>query len=361
VNRRAAFATPPGAVAVLGLVLALVAGGCARKLAPSGGPRDLSAPALLAAEPDSGAAGIDTLATIRLTFSEPMDRASVEGGLLVAPGVRSGRFAWEGGRTLSFRPDRPLAADRTYVVLLAAGARDVRGNVLNRPFVAHFSTAAAFAPGTIEGRVEGRGLTPDGVFVWAYRADLGREPDSTSLDMDALAQARGGGLFRLAGLAVPGTYRLWAFVDRNRNRTFEPAADLLLRSDSLVALSSALASAREVRLVALDPEALARVEGAVVDSLSPGIAALRVEIRGVPASGEAADRAPVNVIDVRQGQFVASLRAGRWRLVAWRDLDDDRVLAASEPQSPAIEVDLEAAGVSSGHVLVLAPVPGASP
>lgn len=340
---------------------ALLAAGCARKLAPSGGPRDLVPPTLLAASPDSGAVAVDTSAAIRLTFSEPMDRASVAGGLLVAPGVRAGRVSWEGGRTFVYQPDRPLAAGRTYVVLLAAVARDVRGNVLDRPYVSHFTTAPAFPPGGIEGRVDGRGVAPDGVFVWAYREDRGRAPDSTALDMDALAQARGGGAFRLAGLAVPATYRLWAFVDRNRNRTFEPGSDLLLPSDSLVTLSEEAPLARDVRLPAIDPEALARVEGTVVDSLAPGDGALRVEVRGIPAAGEAADRVPVSSVDVRQGRFAASLRAGRWRLVAWRDLDDDRVLAAGEPQSPAIEVDLEPAGVSGGHVLVLAPVPGASP
>lgn len=349
------------ALLALAVAVAVAASGCARKLAPSGGPRDVAPPTLLLAVPDSGAVGVDSSAAIRLTFSEPMDRASVEAGLLVAPGVRAGRVAWEGGRTLVFRPEAPLAPGRTYVVLLAPGARDLHANVLDRPFVAHFTTGPAFPPGGIEGRVEGRGVAPDGVFVWAYRADRGRAPDSTALDMDAVAQARGGGLFRLPGLAVPGTYRLWAFVDRNRNRTFEPASDLLVASDSLVALDEAAPVARDVRLVAVDPEALARVEGAVIDSLSPGTAELRVEASAVPAAGEAADRAPLLSVDVRAGAFAASLRAGRWRLVAWRDLDGDRARSATEPRSAAIEVDLEPGAVSAGHVLVLAPETGASP
>jgi uncharacterized protein (DUF2141 family) len=346
---------------LLALVVGLAGGGCARKLAPSGGPPDVAAPMLLSSVPDSGAAGVDTAAAIRLSFSEPMDRLSVQSNLLLAPGVRSGTWKWEGGRNVSVLPDRPLARDRTYVLLLGAAARDARGNALDRPVLVHFTTAAAFPPGLIEGRIDGRGVSPDGVFVWAYREDLGHAPDSTALDMDGLAQARGGGLFRLVGLDVPGTYRLWAFVDRNRNRTFEPGSDLLASSDSLVTLASGAAEARDVRLVAVDPEALARVEGGVVDSLSPGIEALRIEARGVPRVGEAADRVAVIAIDVVSGRFAGSLRPGRWRLTAWRDLDGDRTLSAAEPKSAPLEVDLEPAEVESELVLVLAPVPGASP
>jgi hypothetical protein len=349
------------AVLAVLVALALPAAGCARKLAPSGGPPDVAAPSLLSIVPDSGAVGVDTTAAIVLAFSEPMDRLSVQANLTVAPGVRGGTFDWQGGRTVAFRPDRPFRPGRAHVVLLGPLARDARGNALDRPLVVHFTTGTGFAPGAIEGRVEGRGVAPDGVYVWAYREDRGEEPDSTALDMEALAQARGGGLFRLVGLPVPATYRLWAFVDRNRNRSFEPQADLLVRSDSLVALAEGAPVARAVRVLAVDPEALARVEGAVVDSLAPGTAALRVEARGVPAVGEAADRAPLLAIDVMAGRFAGSLRAGRWRLTAWRDLDDDRTLSAAEPRSAPIEVDLDPAETSGELVLVLAPVPGASP
>ncbi|MEO6462353.1 MAG: Ig-like domain-containing protein [Candidatus Eisenbacteria bacterium] len=356
---RDARALAAGLLVLAGLAVAVA--GCARKISPSGGPPDVAAPTLLALEPDSGAAGVESTAIIRLAFSEPMDRLSVQTSLLVAPGVRSGVFRWESARSVTYQPERPLARDRAFVVLLGPAARDARGNALERPVVAHFTTAATFAPGTIDGRVDGRGVQPDGVYVWAYREDRGRVPDSTALDMDALGQARGGGLFRLVGLAVPGTYRLWAFVDRNRNRTFEPAADLLVRSDSLVALAADAPQASGVRVAAVDPEALARVEGAVVDSLAPGAAALRIEARAVPRAGEAADRAPVIAIDALGTRFAGSLRAGRWRLTAWRDLDGDRTLSASEPRSAPLEVDLEPAETRGDLVLVLAPVPGASP
>lgn len=358
--RHAAHPNRIGAFALLAAALAaaLAAGGCARKLLPTGGPPDVLPPTLVATEPDSGATHVHTDAPIRLVFSEAMDRASVGANVVLGPRVRNVTARWENGRTLALVPDPRLAAGRTYTLLIPPGARDLRGNALERAFVVHFTTADAFAPGQIEGLVVGQGVPADGAYVWAYREDLGHAPDSTAFDMDALGQARQGGRFALPGLEVPGTYRLFTFVDRNRNRSFEPFVDLLTRSDSLVALTVAAPAARGIRLKAVDPEAVAGVEGAVVDSLAPGNQPLRVEARAVPVdTAIAADRVPVVVMDVVQGKFVGNLRAGRWRLVAFRDLNDDRTRSPAEPVSPPVEVDLEPGGAAKPITLVLQPAP----
>jgi hypothetical protein len=347
----------PRSLLLLALV-ALLVQGCARKLPPTGGPRDALPPSLLATEPDSGAVRVPAGQVLRLLFSEPMDRASVGANLVLAPGVRTLSAKWENGHTLVLTPEPPLVAGRTYTLLIPPGARDLRGNALDRAFAVHFTTADSFPPGTIEGVVEGRGLSPDGVYVWAYRDDLGRRPDSTAFDMDALAQARQGGKFRLPGLDVPGTYRLYAFVDRNRNRSFEPGVDLLDRSDSLLALTAAAPAARGVRLLATDPEAVAGVEGAVIDSLAPGSAPLRVEARAVPVdTAIAADRVPIAVMDVVEGKFVGNLRAGRWRLTAFRDLNDDRTRSPAEPVSAPVEIDLVPGGKAGPITLTLLAAP----
>jgi hypothetical protein len=339
-----------------GILLVLAASGCARKLPPTGGPRDVSAPSLMATEPDSGAVGVARDATIKLVFSEAMDRASVGDNVVLAPGVRALRAQWINGRTLALTPDAPLPADRTLTLLVPPGARDVRGNTLERAVQVHFTTAAAFAPGAIEGEVLGQGIAPDGVYVWAYKE--GRRPDSTAFDMDALGQARGGGHFRLPGLPVPETYRLFTFVDRNRNRSFEPGVDLMTASDSLVRLTAEAPRAVGVRVRAIDPEAVARVEGAVIDSLAPGTAALRIEARAVPVdTAIAADRLPVETMDVVGGHFVGNLRSGRWRLIAFRDVDGDRVRSPSEPVSAPVEVNLEPGGSAPPVTLILQPAP----
>ncbi|HEX4777162.1 MAG TPA: Ig-like domain-containing domain, partial [Acidimicrobiia bacterium] len=210
--------------------------GCARRLPPTGGPRDVLPPSLIGSEPDSGAVDVARTAKVRLVFSEAMDRASVGQNVVLGPGVRSMTPKWVNGHTLELSPDDSLRANTTLSLIVPPGARDVRGNALDRVYMSFFTTAPAFPPGSIEGTVVGRGVGPDGAYVWAYRDDLGHAPDSTAFDMDALGQAHGGGHFTLPGLPVPGTYRLYAFVDRNRNRSFEPGTDILDRSDSLVTL-----------------------------------------------------------------------------------------------------------------------------
>ncbi len=340
------------------VVSTALAAGCARKLPPTGGPPDVSPPTMLATEPDSGAVGVSPDAVVRLHFSETMDRASVLAAIAMGPGVRSFTPEWESGRTVVLRPDRPFPTDRAISVIVAPGPRDVRGNPLDATTVIQFATAATFPPGRIAGRVEGRGVQPAGVYVWAYRDDLGHVPDSTAFDMDGLAQARGPGQFLMPGLAVPGRYRLWTFVDRNRNRSFEPGSDLLTPSPSTIELTTAVPAADSAIALAVDPEALARVEGAVIDSLAPGTGALRVEARSVPTDASvASDRVPVIPIDVLAGRFAGNLRAGRWRLVAYRDADDDRVRAPSEAHSAPVEVDLEPGGAAPSIVLVLEPLP----
>ena len=332
--------------------------GCARRLPPTGGPRDVLPPSLIASEPDSGAVGVERTRKVRLVFSEAMDRASVGQNVVLGPGVRSVTPKWINGHTLELAPDDSLPANTTLSLIVPPAVRDVRGNALDRVYTSFFTTAPAFAPGTIEGTVQGRGVGADGVYVWAYRDDLGHAPDSTAFDMDALGQAHGGGRFTLPGLPVPGTYRLYAFVDRNRNRSFEPGTDILDRSDSLIALTEAAPRAADVRVIAADPEAVAHVEGTVVDSLSPGTAALRVEARAVPrGTAIAADRIPIVVIDVHDGKFAGNLRAGRWRLVAWRDLDDDRTRSPSEPVSAEVEVDVQPGEAAAPVTLLLQAAP----
>jgi len=352
VSRRGSHGRAP--VVALGLVLALVAG-CARKLPPSGGPLDVQAPELLASAPDSGAAGVRAGAPVRLVFSKAMDRASVAANVLLEPGVRNLAVRWKDPHTAELVPDPPLVAGRTYALLLAAGPKDVRGNAMSHGRMIHFTTADSFPAGRIDGVVEGRGLPASGMFVWAYKGD--RRPDSTAFDMDALGQARNDGSFSLPGLAVPGTYHLWTFADRNHNRSFEPGVDLLTRSDSLVELTAAAPAAHGVRVLAVDPLAVVPFTGVVIDSLSPGNAPLRVEVREVPVdTAIAADRLPVSTLDVAEGKFQGNLRAGRWRIVAYRDLNNDGARSPGEPFTPPLELEV-VAGVPPRPLRLVLPAP----
>jgi ATP-dependent HslUV protease ATP-binding subunit HslU len=120
---------------------------------PTGGPPDVSAPTLLATQPDSGAVHVARDAVVRLVFSETMDRASVGQNVVLGPGVRGVRAKWVNGRTLELQPDELLPENRTLTIIVPPEARDVRVNALDRVFTAHFTTGEAFAPGRSRERV----------------------------------------------------------------------------------------------------------------------------------------------------------------------------------------------------------------
>src|SRR2546422_5425033 len=95
---------------------------------------------------DSRPVGANTNLTpwIVITFSEPMNRASVEQGVSITPGI-DGSFVWSSDfRTVSFVPTRELQSGTTYAVVIDSSARDLAGNPMAGSKTFQFSTAPGF-------------------------------------------------------------------------------------------------------------------------------------------------------------------------------------------------------------------------
>lgn len=88
--------------------------------------------------PRDGDQDVPITAPIRLEFSLPMDRASVESRFRIAPET-SGRFEWQDS-SLVFRPTGALAPNTAYTLTLDSGAASVRGTSLIKPAVLRFTT-----------------------------------------------------------------------------------------------------------------------------------------------------------------------------------------------------------------------------
>jgi hypothetical protein len=79
---------------------------------------------------------------IQVTFSEPMDRDSVEEAFSIA-GV-DGNFTWSAdSRILTFLPNAVLAGGTTFIVVISTEARDVAGNHMQDPLTFQFTTVPA--------------------------------------------------------------------------------------------------------------------------------------------------------------------------------------------------------------------------
>lgn len=341
---------PRAAAVVLAAVLA--AAGCAKKAPPSGGPPDLVPPRITASDPDSGTAGVPRDARPSLTFSEGMEPRSTGDAVALAPRVEIAKRRWK-GNTLTLELADTLERDRTYTLFVGTGARDRHGNPMAQGAAITFSTADSFPPGLIEGRIEARGMSEAGIYLWGYV--MPREPDSTARDFDALASTDGEGRFRLSGLRVPASWRLWAFADLNSNRSFEPRSDVLVPVDTVFALSPDAPRARGVAFSVVNPRAEAKIAGAVVDTLGDSLGVVRL------LAVSAADTT-VRLLGELMGEnrFEIGLAAGAWEIRAFRDIDKNRRYdAGREPASEPLRLDLEPAAIVSDRTLVLRrPPPG---
>ena len=107
-------------------------------------PTDLRLPAITGVLPRNGASGVLVNTTIAVTFSEAMDRSSVERAFSISPKVK-GSFTWA-DNTLVFTPDDGLRPGTSYRVTVSGSARDLTGNALAQPYTWSFTTRAAPIP-----------------------------------------------------------------------------------------------------------------------------------------------------------------------------------------------------------------------
>src|SRR2546421_436379 len=101
---------------------------------------DVTRPTATKSVPIGGNVSVSPVITI--TFSEPMNRTSVEKAFSVGVGV-NGTFVWSAdSREVSFLLSKPLQAGTTYTVLVTAGAKDLAGNQMLTPLTYQFSTVS---------------------------------------------------------------------------------------------------------------------------------------------------------------------------------------------------------------------------
>lgn len=106
-------------------------------------PPDADAPTVLSNAPAANAMAVPTNAVLSVSFSEAMNKATVDAAFSISPAV-AGTALWDGTDTLrTFQPSAPLAPSTQYTVTVGVGARDRAGNALAAPFTFTFTTAAA--------------------------------------------------------------------------------------------------------------------------------------------------------------------------------------------------------------------------
>ena len=202
--------------------------GCAKVGPPTGGPVDKEPPRILSHYPESDALAVARDTEVEIVFSELMNREQTEAALFTSPAGPL-QLSWHGSR---LRIAMPLAEERTYVLTVGTGARDLRGNALTESFTLAFATGLQLDQGLVRGRVYQDHQPVAGAHVWAY--DLATFSGEVGLDEPSYqTQSGADGGYEFAHLA-PGHYRVLAFRDANRNALPDADEWLALPASSAV-------------------------------------------------------------------------------------------------------------------------------
>ena len=197
------------------LVLSVVSS-CAVPVAPTGGPADSTAPAILEVTPADGATNV-TDDRIRISFSEYVNEATFAQAFSLTPEPElPPEFAWS-GRTVSVSLRSPLRTNTTYRVTIDRGLRDVRNVALMEPIVVAFSTGPRINEASLHGTIVDAltGSPESGMDVFAYPAS----DTMTTVPFRPLyrTQTDNNGRFALTYLSA-GRYYVIGVADGNGNR-----------------------------------------------------------------------------------------------------------------------------------------------
>ncbi|NPC49018.1 hypothetical protein D7X99_03285 [Corallococcus sp. AB032C] len=109
----------------------------------AGSQPDTVAPSVLSTTPASGAIGLERKPTIKVTFSEPMNRASTEAAIsfTTPAGFTPGGFSWNASSTeVSFTSTGEFAHGTSVAWRIANSAQDAAGNTLLAEATKNFRT-----------------------------------------------------------------------------------------------------------------------------------------------------------------------------------------------------------------------------
>lgn len=196
---------------------------CAKMGPPPGGPKDIRGPLVIETFPATDTTGVSRKLQARVWFDEAVNRRSVENAVFLSPDVGDRvQLSWR-GRRMSIRYLDSLEQNRTYVITIGSGARDLRGNPIDRPFTLAFSTGDHIDQGRIWGQVVGE-KTPQNVNLLAFVLSDSINPNPQESVPAYRTQPNAKGIFNFTHLSS-GTYRVFALVDVGHDRFWNPLVD----------------------------------------------------------------------------------------------------------------------------------------
>lgn len=217
---------PPLRFFLLCFLIILVLG-CAKSMAPPGGPIDRTPPEVLTVSPKSGSVNVPLDTRLIFKFSEGIDRTTVDNALFVSPEPEELPKIKVRNDEVEIIPREPLKPNRTYIITLGTDLKDAHSVNLAQSVTVAFSTGATIDTGSVGGVVYRDGKTTPGISV----ALFGSDPGAATIPIDSLVpdyqtQSGEGGAYKLDYL-LPDSFYLVAYEDKNKNRRVDYGSEMI--------------------------------------------------------------------------------------------------------------------------------------
>ncbi|MGO9482677.1 MAG: Ig-like domain-containing protein, partial [Candidatus Kryptoniota bacterium] len=209
-------------VRLLNLTLIAVIAGCAGQIPPSGGPVDKTPPKIIYTSPSQKGLNFH-FQKIILTFDKYMSEMDVDNAVYFPPfKAKDMSLDWS-GKDLTVTLHKPFEQDRTYILTIGAGAKDLRENHLAGAFNLVFSTGALIDTGTVSGKIFSDKAQPYTVAAFPVTANIDTLNPSRNI-AKYVTQSDDSGTYVMQGLA-DGKYRLICFDDQMKDFTYARQTD----------------------------------------------------------------------------------------------------------------------------------------
>ena len=201
------------------LLTAVLFTGCAKIVTPTGGPKDVTPPAITKEVPANGSNNFKGN-TIKITFNEFVTLNNTFENVLISPPLAQPPTYSLSGKTLVIKFNDTLQSNQTYNLGFANCIQDfTEGNPI--PFYNYaFSTGEAVDSFMLKGKVTDAQTTGTvkGCFVFAYSQDIDSLPLTTKPQYITKTQPNGS--FAIKNIR-PGSYKLFALKDINNNLIYD--------------------------------------------------------------------------------------------------------------------------------------------
>lgn len=201
------------------LLTAVLLTGCAKIVVPTGGPKDVTPPAITKEMPANGCNNFKGN-TIKITFNEFVTLNNTFENVLISPPLTQQPTYTTSGKTLIIKFNDTLQSNQTYNFGFANCIQDfTEGNPI--PFYNYaFSTGEAVDSFMLQGKVIDAQTSSavKGCFVFAYSQDIDSLP--LTIKPQYITKTQPNGSFAIKNIR-PGNYKIFALKDINNNLIYD--------------------------------------------------------------------------------------------------------------------------------------------